>query len=286
VIGIGGHRLVVAVDAASATDRPAGSAGGADPVGPDADVVGGYFLVRRLGAGGSGVVYEAQPLGGGSAVALEVLSCRGATDDAARLRFLREAATHLALDHPQIVRLHAHGLDGDACWLTMELCDVGSVADLLQSRRRQLTVSERAPLLLGALDGLAAAHRAGIVHRGIKPHNLLVADVDGRRTAKVADLGLAKCFADAGLSGMTVTGAYAGSWPYMPREQLVDFRSVRPVSDVWSMAATIYEMLTNRLPRDGRAHADPASAVLSEPARPIRRLRCCRNRRGRSGSAT
>jgi serine/threonine protein kinase len=119
-----------------------------------------------------------------------------------------------------------------------------------------------------ALEGLASAHGAGFVHRDLKPDNVLFA---GDGTAKLADFGLAKSFQQAGLSGMTATGAFAGTYFFMPREQLTSFRQARPASDVWSMAATLYYLLTGQYARDFGAHPDPLAVILRGGVVPIRR---------------
>jgi serine/threonine protein kinase len=87
--------------------------------------------------------------------------------------------------------------------------------------------------------------------------------------AKIADLGFAKNFAQAGLSGMTMTGQIAGTVAYMPREQVTNFKYVKPVSDVWSMGATFYHMLTGALPREMHLFQDPIEAILHNPVVPI-----------------
>ncbi len=117
------------------------------------------------------------------------------------------------------------------------------------------------------LDGLAAAHDAGFVHRDLKPDNVLLAE-DG--TARIADFGLAKSFQQSGLSGLTATGAIAGTYFYMPREQLTSFRTVQPVSDVWSMAATLYHLLTGSYARDFPPNVDPLAVILRGDSVPLR----------------
>jgi serine/threonine protein kinase len=89
--------------------------------------------------------------------------------------------------------------------------------------------------------------------------------------AKVSDFGLAKSFQKAGFSGMTATGAAAGTYPFMPREQLTNFKFVKPVSDVWSMGATFYFLLTGQFPRDFRRGADPVEVILRGGIVPMRK---------------
>jgi serine/threonine protein kinase len=268
VVELGAHRFVVEVSlpATVADDQPA--EGDGDKI--NTPRLAAFVVERLLGRGGFGTVSLARPPGGGAAVALKVLLPRAASSEVARRRFLREAETQARLEHPNIVRLHDVGEDGEAMWFSMEYCDGGSLSDLLDQRGGILTAAELIPLALDALDGLALAHERGIVHRDLKPPNLLLAGrPSGGWTAKVGDLGLAKSYVEAGLSGMTVTGTYAGSWPYMPREQLCDFRNVRPTGDVWSFGATLYHALTRAFPRDDTGFVDPATAVLSAPIVPI-----------------
>ena len=104
------------------------------------------------------------------------------------------------------------------------------------------------------------------IHRDIKPQNILIA---APGVAKVSDFGLAKDFQKAGLSGMSVTGSFAGTVDYMPREQITNFKYVKPPTDVWSMGATIYNMLTGATPRDLPIGEDPMQVVLRGPIVPI-----------------
>jgi len=107
------------------------------------------------------------------------------------------------------------------------------------------------------------------VHRDIKPENVLLAD-DSLREVKLADFGLAKSFEQAGLSGLTATGAVGGTLFFMPREQITHFRLLRPASDVWSLGATLYHMLTLAYPRDFAPGRDPLQVILSGGTVPLR----------------
>jgi serine/threonine protein kinase len=108
------------------------------------------------------------------------------------------------------------------------------------------------------------------VHRDLKPHNILLDEQAGRWSAKVSDFGLAKDFEKAGLSGMTATGGFAGTYHYMPREQLTEFKYIRPASDVWSLAATFYSAVTGRYPLEFSPQRDPMEVILHDEAVPIR----------------
>ena len=132
-------------------------------------------------------------------------------------------------------------------------------------------VSKAMPIMLKALEGLAYAHGKGVVHRDLKPSNILLSGTPACPVAKIADLGLAKNFEKAGFSGNTVTGAYAGTPIYMPKEQLTNFKYVKPVSDVWSLGATFYDMLTGQTPRDFPKGCDPMEIILRGEIIPISR---------------
>lgn len=123
--------------------------------------------------------------------------------------------------------------------------------------------------MVQALEGLAYVHQRGHVHRDLKPENILLAGQRKNRVARIGDLGLAKNFEKAGFSGMTLTGVYAGTPVYMPREQLTNFKYVKPPSDVWSIAATFYVMLTGMLPRDFPKGKDPMEVILHGQIVPV-----------------
>ena len=187
------------------------------------------------GKGGMGAVYLARREGSEASppVALKVMLPRTVVDEAAQEVFIREIEVTRAPSPPQhrgpprlreargSLLLRARVLPG--------------------RQRRAAPAAPRRPrspprtlhLAVGALEGLAAAHEAGFVHRDIKPDNVLLGE-DG--AARLADFGLAKSFQQAGLSGMTATGTVGGTFQFMPREQLTSYRQARPATDVWSMA--------------------------------------------------
>ena len=230
----------------------------------------GYNIQKKLGVGGFGAVYLARRVLDSQPVAVKIMLSRVAVDETARNRFLREIDILKRLRHDNIVPLLDHGSAGTAFYFVMDYCAGGSVGDLLRRRGGSLPIREAGSIILGALDGLAHAHSGGIVHRDIKPANILLSDTSGSPRAKMADFGLARSFEKVGFSGMTVTGNYAGTFPFMPREQVTDFKHSKPCSDVWSIAATFYSMLTGRYPHDFPDGVDPMEVVLGGKPVPIR----------------
>jgi eukaryotic-like serine/threonine-protein kinase len=232
-------------------------------------VVPGYDVGRLIGRGGMGAVYLAKRAEDGSTVALKVMLAQADVDEAGREAFQREVEVTRSLRHPRIVTLIDHGSTENTFYFAMEYCAGGSVADLQRRHPGGIPLPLSVRIALEALEGLAFAHEQGFVHRDLKPENLLVADAAGTG-AKVTDFGLAKSFQQAGLSGMTATGAVAGTLYFMPREQLTHFRLLKPVSDVWSMGATLYHMLTGAYPREFRPGEDPLPVILRGGVVPIR----------------
>lgn len=175
------------------------------------------------------------------------------------------------LRHENVVAVYDSGSAGSAFYFVMEHCPGGSVADYMEAQGGKLTPAVALPIMRQALNGLAFVHQKSVVHRDLKPHNILLAGTPAAPIAKIADLGLAKNFEQAGLSGHTMTGAYAGTPIYMPKEQLTGYKYVKPVSDVWSLGATFYNMLTGATPRDFPQGCDPLDVILKGEIIPIRR---------------
>ena len=229
-------------------------------------VIGDYEVGPLLGKGGMGAVYRARRRSDGRNVALKLLLPRMAASPDARASVLREIEVTRSLRHPNIVELLDCGEDAEGFFFAMEYCPAGSLFARVRLEG-PLPLEVAGPLALHALEGLAFAHAAGFVHRDITPNNLLIAPGG---VAKLTDFGLAKSFEQAGLSGMTATGAAAGTLSFMPREQITSFRRLRPVSDVWSMGATLYYMLTGQPTRDFDRRKDPLAVVLEGGVVPLR----------------
>ncbi len=229
--------------------------------------VGPYEVERLLGKGGMGAVYLARRRGGGPRIALKVMLPRMVVDEGAQEIFIREIEVTRALRHPNVVGLLDFGKHEGRFYFALEYCPGGSVEALRRRHGGRVPLPSALRIAVDALEGLAAAHEAGFVHRDLKPDNVLLGE-DG--AARLADFGLAKSFQQAGLSGMTATGAVAGTFQFMAREQLTSYRQARPTTDVWSMAATIYFLLTGQYPRDFAENADPLAVVLRGGVVPLR----------------
>jgi serine/threonine protein kinase len=231
--------------------------------------VGPYAIERLLGKGGMGAVYLARRVGGEPSppVALKVMLPLMVVDEGAQEAFIREIEVTRALRHPNIVGLLDFGKHEGRFYFALEYCAGGSAEQLRRRNGGRVSLPSTLHIAVGALEGLAAAHDAVFVHRDIKPDNILLGE-DG--AARLADFGLAKSFQQAGLSGMTATGTVGGTFQFMPREQLTSYRQSRPTTDVWSMAATLYYLLTGQYARDFAAHPDPLAVILKGGVVPLR----------------
>jgi serine/threonine-protein kinase len=215
---------------------------------------GRYQVVRKLGAGGMANVYLAEDQELGRPVAIKILNDRHAGDEQFVERFRREAKNAAALSHPNIVSIYDRGEAEGTYYIAMEYLDGRSLKELIVQRGpAPITVSvEYARQILSALR---FAHRHGIVHRDIKPHNVLV-DAEGR--VKVTDFGIAR----AGVSQMTEAGSIVGTAQYLSPEQArgtdVDQRS-----DLYSLGIVLYELLTGTLPFNGDTPVEIAMKHLS-----------------------
>jgi serine/threonine protein kinase len=206
--------------------------------------LGDFRIVRELGRGGMGVVYEAEQLSLKRRVALKVLRF-GSTEAEARERFQREAETVAALHHTNIVPIFAVGCEGGVHYLAMQLIEGTSLADLLRQVRADSAGSlpdprEVARWGVQAAEALAHAHARKVVHRDVKPSNLL-RDPEG--IVWLTDFGLARRLDEHTL---TATGILLGTPQYMSPEQVAARQAVDERSDVYSLGATLYELATGQ----------------------------------------
>ncbi|HWN96180.1 MAG TPA: protein kinase [Methylomirabilota bacterium] len=224
---------------------------------------GGYRIVRLLGHGGMGIVYEAEHAVTGRRVALKVMRHTLASEQD-RKRFLREGRLAASISHPNVVYIHgSEEIDG-APAIAMELVHGGTLKDRLK-REGPLPISDAAAAALQIIDGLEAAHVAGILHRDIKPANCFVA-ADG--TVKVGDFGLSVSTLARGESLITATGSVMGTPAYASPEQLRG-EELDVTSDIYSVGATLYHLLTGKTPFNATDFVKLITEVLDkQPASP------------------
>ncbi len=241
----------------------------------------GYVIRKELGRGNMGAVYLASHQETRENVALKVMLPRVEASSRAHKQFMRETRNTRLLKHKNIVQVYDIGCHEGTWFFTTDYCEGGSVARLLKSKGGRLPLSLALKIYLQILDGLAYAHQVkvpaivladgtttsgvGLVHRDIKPGNILLTRQEGIWRAKIADFGLAKAFDTAGLSGRTATGVSAGTPYYMPRQQIINFKLARPEVDIWAATATFYKILTGCHPRNYNKRTDPWLTTLKMP---------------------
>jgi serine/threonine-protein kinase len=225
---------------------------------------GRYRIVRKLGSGGMAEVYLAEDEELGRKVALKILNERHARDDQFVERFKREARNAAGLSHPHIVRIYDRGQSEDTYYIAMEYLDGPTLKELLVRKgpTPPLTAIKFAREILSAL---AEAHRHEIVHRDIKPHNVIVGP---DWNVKVTDFGIAR----SGASQMTEAGSIVGTAQYLSPEQARG-KPVDQRSDLYSVGIVLYEMLTGKVPFTGDAAVEIAMKHLSAVPEPPSKLR-------------
>jgi len=209
----------------------------------NSDTLGNYKIEGELGRGGMGVVYRATELDAGHTVALKVLSSEFTIDPVFVKRFKRETEALAKLDHPNIVKIHAVGEDQGTHYYAMDFVEGSSLDDLLAEGER-FDVGRTLDLAISVAAALAHAHKAGIIHRDIKPGNILVG-TDGK--PKLTDFGVARL---TYATRMTRTGDIVGTPEYMSPEQSKG-TPVGKSSDVYSLGVVIYELLAGNVPFEG-----------------------------------
>ncbi len=244
-----------------------------DPSARVGTVVDKYTLMRVLGRGGMGAVYEARHATLSRRFAIKFLLPQLATNREILRRFENEAKAAGGLEHPNLAAVTDFGrADDGAPYIVMEFLEGEDCAKLLR-RQERIAVGRAANIIAQACRGLAIAHRASIVHRDLKPENLFVTDAgDGSDLVKVLDFGIAKLrIADA--SVITGTGATFGTAYYMSPEQARGAGDVDPRTDVWSLGVVLYELLAGRKPFVGEQFLEVIHQILSFEPPPLATLR-------------
>ena len=233
--------------------------------------IGHYKILSRLGSGGMGEVYLAEDLKLARKVAIKFLAPALMADEEAKKRLLREARAAAALDHPNICTIHEVGDEAGRSFIVMQYIEGETLAARIE--RERLGLSEALAIAIQVAEALQEAHQHGIIHRDIKPQNLMLT---ARGQVKVLDFGLAKVVherveapeeADTS-SLMSTPGAIVGTVLYMSPEQARGERlDVR--SDIFSFGTTLYEMLSGRRPFEAKSTAEIISAILTREAPPL-----------------
>ncbi|MEX0816115.1 MAG: Stk1 family PASTA domain-containing Ser/Thr kinase, partial [Gaiellales bacterium] len=223
---------------------------------------GRYRIIRKLGSGGMANVYLAEDEELGRRVAIKILNDRYANDELFIERFRREAKSAAALSHPNIVSIYDRGEAEGTYYIAMEVIEGRSLKELILTRG-PLPITNALMFAREILDALRFAHRHGIIHRDIKPHNILI----GERV-KVTDFGIAR----AGTSQMTEAGSIMGTAQYLSPEQARG-APVTAASDLYSVGIVLYEMLTGKVPFTGDSPIEIAMKHLNEPPKPPSRIR-------------
>jgi serine/threonine-protein kinase len=205
--------------------------------------LGHYDIVEELGRGGMGVVYKGYEPALGRYVAIKVLATAMAHDPVFVERFLREARAMAALSDPHIIQIYFIGQDEDQVFFAMEFIDGDSLSGWLK-RDGKLGIGDALKILLQASQGLAAAHAEGVIHRDIKPGNIMI---NNRGVVKVADFGIALASNDISSSKLTSTGALVGTPGYLPPEVCLG-KAVDQRSDIFALGIVLFETLTGRMP--------------------------------------
>ena len=226
-------------------------------------VFGHFRIQRELGRGGMGVVYLASDERTRQLVALKMLRASSAATDRDRDVFVREASILSKLRHPFVVRFHESGQFKRNVYFAMEYVESTDCQKHLK-KKGQLPIRHAISITCQLLAALDYAHSKDFVHRDIKPANLLLYRHERQLRVKLADFGLARVYQQSKLSGLTATGDWGGSLPFMPPEQITDYAGAKPSTDIFAVAATLYNLLTNRFIHDFPAGVGQRLAMILE----------------------
>ena len=229
-----------------------------------------YTIEGEIGRGGMGVVYRARDERLQRRVAIKVLPPELAFQQDIRERFTREAQTAARLSHPHIVPIHSVGESGGLVYFVMGYVDGESVAARIR-RRGQLPLEEARRIMMETADALSAAHAMSVIHRDIKPDNILLEGTRGR--VMVTDFGIAKALSATSGATLTGIGVAIGTPAFMSPEQAAGERDIDGRSDLYSLGVVTYQMLTGALPFNAPSVAGILMKQITEPAPDLRAKR-------------
>ncbi len=259
----------------------------------------GFVIEQKIGTGRMGDVYKARENKTGQLVAIKIFSPRVMVNPHKLKILQRELVIIRQLKHKHIVQFLGHGVAGNLLYFIFEFIDGITLKKYIQSHAGRVPLRELAPIFLGALDGLAYAHRVrlsartsngvireweGIIHRDLSPESILITQEGDSWLSKLTDFHLSKTFEEAGITDITTPEDILGQPMYWPREQLTHYKYLNPATDVFSIAAVFYEVLTGTWIRDGFSQllkkskeqgyrpsiSDYMGVIASHPVVPIR----------------
>jgi len=257
-----------------------------------------YLIESMIDRGGMGMVYKGRDLRKNTPVAIKIMLPQMATNPDNVKSFQREIDVTRQLKHQNIVELFDHGKSESLFYFVLEYVNGMNLYQFLTSRSGKIPLESAASIMLDTLDGLAYAHYVtiiseiaggasqtytGIVHRDLKPQNILLGFTPQGVETKISDFGISKSFESAGFTNITKPGEVLGTPMYWPREQITHYKYLNPATDVFSIAAVFYEMLTGKWVRDGfealferckrqkrlAAISDYMTVIIGNPAIPI-----------------
>ncbi|MCK5844415.1 MAG: protein kinase, partial [Victivallales bacterium] len=249
-------------------------------------VIKDYKIERRLGSSSGGDVYLAAAPDTQKKVALKTMRPDAEVDVEQKALFIRESDTMRNLSHPNIVRMLDAGYADGFFFIVTEYCDGGDLEAVLKYYDGRLQIDKATTIILDVLKALEYLHTntikpdsesnretREIVHRYLKPNNIFLMKSGDANVVKLGDFGLAKAMVDAGVRGITRTGRSGGTMAFTCRQQILNYKHVRPEVDVWSCAAVFYYLITGSPPRDMGSVKNPMAAVLeTDPVPTARRL--------------
>lgn len=234
------------------------------------DEVPGYDLTRILGRGSMGTVYRAIHRGSGKKFAVKVMAPDHAANEKSLQLFTRESTLLSQLNHPGIVRFFEMGYHRGQLFLVMEYVRNKSLETILQDQPERSHVRIICRTMLKVLDALGYAHAKQLIHRDVKPANILLSTIGGKLRVKLADFGLAKNYANAGFSGITEDSETRGTLAFMPPEQIMDSRFCLPTCDLYAAGVTLYRYLSGNLPFEFATVSEGLALILNGSPTPLR----------------
>lgn len=230
----------------------------------------GFLIESELGQGAMGAVFCARRRSTNEKVAIKIMKPLVKAGRKAVEKFRREACIGLRLQHKRIVKFIDFNFTEEGLpYLVMEYVEAFNLREYLDTLEFQERIRVSAGIVVRTLEGLQFAHSQEIVHRDVKPTNILVYHTGRKLQVKLADFGLAKNYVDAGFSNCSASNEICGTLAYMPPEQIMNCRYAKPTCDIYATGVCLYFLISNRLPYEATQTATQISLILNKPPTPI-----------------